>query len=614
MIWRKPLARPSQIAVGSVGKDGADGPRYTSPVLEVVGKGTGQPLDPKVRADMEVRLGSDLRHLPPPGSLWAKLAISDVGNPAETQADRIADQVMQPKADAWPGSATRSGSEPRQDGRIKRSPIAAATAEFPQSASGVPDGFIGGLGPGQPMDPVTRMFFEPRFGRDLGDVRLHTGAAAAQAASAVHAKAFTVGPDIAFAADYGGAHTDGGKRLLAHEIAHVVQQGNRWTPGTQGAGYRLDRKVTIDTPGWGGSSSWWWPGHDDSAVSFEPRARFDPEGTSPTPYAIWTGQIVFADMASGTGTINIKAGSKGILKIMVKADVFINNKLPFHNKDIYQDFEQSWMVAADLRGKVTINRLGTFIGPPDDDTPPFSLTSLTPYESPNSDYVTLTPIFVSSTASDIPTSIQGGGSISGEKGGIQGGISVTPGQQRSYPPGLVATTFVLYIKVTDTRPEPAPRGKVTIGPVSALKSHNVYFEDPNQDKVSGKKEHELVDWYHNWLSRETRDMLADGRVKPELVGYASDKGRAQDNRKLAHRRVEDVTKILIDLGVKEFGPVSAPGEYLEEGIGGEEPSMAEEEDPRKEREDPERRKVVIKIWDQIAGEEPAGGGTPGSGP
>jgi hypothetical protein len=60
--------------------------------------------------------------------------------------------------------------------------------------------------------------------------------------------------------------------------------------------------------------------------------------------------------------------------------------------------------------------------------------------------------------------------------------------------------------------------------------------------------------------------------------------------------------------------VSAPGEYLEEGIGGEEPSMAEEEDPRKEREDPERRKVVIKIWDQIAGEEPAGGGTPGSGP
>jgi hypothetical protein len=56
---RGPLRFPSQVPVGSVGKDGADGPRYTSPVLEVVGRGGGQPLDPAVRADMEARLGSD---------------------------------------------------------------------------------------------------------------------------------------------------------------------------------------------------------------------------------------------------------------------------------------------------------------------------------------------------------------------------------------------------------------------------------------------------------------------------------------------------------------------------------------------------------------------------
>ena len=55
---RRPL-RPSQVPFGSVGKDGADGPRYTSPILEVVGRGGGQPLDPAVRADMEARLGSD---------------------------------------------------------------------------------------------------------------------------------------------------------------------------------------------------------------------------------------------------------------------------------------------------------------------------------------------------------------------------------------------------------------------------------------------------------------------------------------------------------------------------------------------------------------------------
>ncbi len=56
---RKQRARPSQIPVASARKDGADGPWYTSPVLDVVGKGGGQPLDPKARADMEDWLGAD---------------------------------------------------------------------------------------------------------------------------------------------------------------------------------------------------------------------------------------------------------------------------------------------------------------------------------------------------------------------------------------------------------------------------------------------------------------------------------------------------------------------------------------------------------------------------
>jgi hypothetical protein len=556
----------------------------------------------------------DLHHLPPPGSLWAKLAISHVGDPTETQADRIADQVMQPETDAGPGSATRSGSEPRQDGRIERSPLPAGTTESPQSASSVPDGFIGGLGPGQPMDPVARTFFEPRFGRDLSDVRLHTSAAAAQAASAVHAKAFTVGPHIAFAADYGGAHTDGGKRLLAHEIAHVVQQGNRRTPGTQGAGHRLDRRVTIDTPGWGGSSSGWWPGHDDSAVSFEPWARFDPEGSSPTVYAIVTGQVVIADMANGEGTIKIKAGSKGDLKIKVKTDVFINNKLPFHNQDIYQNFEGWWHVETDLRGHLKIERVGEGqIYPPDDDAPPFSLNSVNPREG--TDWVTVSPIFVSSTASDVPTSIQGGGTIPLGKGGIQGGINWTPGQQRSYPPGLVNPTFRLYIKVTDTVPEPEPHGKVAIGPIIATKEHRVYFKIGRSDVTPSERDR-LAEWYFRWLSKETRERLKQDLKNPEkkleLEGYASDTGSTGKNFDLAAQRAAQVKKILERFGVKD--PVdSALGEYQEPGATGEEPSWGKED--IKETEDAERRTVVIRVWDQIfAGEAPAGGGWPGEGP
>jgi hypothetical protein len=222
-----------------------------------------------------------LQHLPPPGSLYAKLTVSDVGDPTETQADRIADEVMRSKADIRPGGATESGIEPRQGGRIEGFPLSAGIPGSPQSASSVPDGFIRGLGPGQPIDPVARRFFEPRFGRDLGDIRLHTSAAASQAASAVRAKAFTVGPHIAFAADYDGVHTDGGKRLLAHEIAHVIQQGNHRTPGTQGVGHRLDRKVTIDAKAWG----------DDAGVSLEPWYDFVPEGIDRTLASGWfTGQ------------------------------------------------------------------------------------------------------------------------------------------------------------------------------------------------------------------------------------------------------------------------------------------------------------------------------------
>lgn len=78
--------------------------------------------------------------------------------------------------------------------------------------------------PGKPLDGATRSFMEPRFGRDLGDVRIHTGAQAATSARAVHARAYTVGRDVVFAAGRYQPETEGGRWLLAHELAHVVQQ------------------------------------------------------------------------------------------------------------------------------------------------------------------------------------------------------------------------------------------------------------------------------------------------------------------------------------------------------------------------------------------------------
>lgn len=79
-------------------------------------------------------------------------------------------------------------------------------------------------GAGQSLDPATRAFMESRFGHDFSGVRLHTDTPAAASAKAVRARAYTVGRDIVFAAGAYAPATAGGRRLLAHELTHVVQQ------------------------------------------------------------------------------------------------------------------------------------------------------------------------------------------------------------------------------------------------------------------------------------------------------------------------------------------------------------------------------------------------------
>src|ERR1051326_8450370 len=77
---------------------------------------------------------------------------------------------------------------------------------------------------GQSLDADTRAFMEPRFGHDFSHVRVHTDSRAAESASAVNAQAYTVGQDIVFGSEQYAPKTSNGQRLLAHELAHVVQQ------------------------------------------------------------------------------------------------------------------------------------------------------------------------------------------------------------------------------------------------------------------------------------------------------------------------------------------------------------------------------------------------------
>ena len=84
--------------------------------------------------------------------------------------------------------------------------------------------------PGHPLDRETRAFMEPRFGHDFSSVRVHTSAAASESANAVAARAYTAGHHIVFGNAQFAPKTPAGRTLLAHELAHVVQQRSHPSP------------------------------------------------------------------------------------------------------------------------------------------------------------------------------------------------------------------------------------------------------------------------------------------------------------------------------------------------------------------------------------------------
>ncbi len=109
---------------------------------------------------------------------------------------------------------------------IQRLP--AAGASMPVSQAGVAD-----PGPGRPLEPSLRSYFEPRFRHDFGDVRIYTGADAAESARSVGARAYTVGRDVVFGAGEYKPAAPEGQLVLAHELTHVVQQSGVAGPMVQ---------------------------------------------------------------------------------------------------------------------------------------------------------------------------------------------------------------------------------------------------------------------------------------------------------------------------------------------------------------------------------------------
>ena len=143
--------------------------------------------------------------------LQTKLKVNEPGDIYEREADRVADQVL-----ATSAHHAVSGAPPR---------IQRFSGQSHGQTDGAPASVDQVLGsPGRPLEPALRQDMEQRFGHDFSHVRLHTGAAAEQSAQDVNAQAYTVGHNIVFGAGRFAPETRQGRRLIAHELTHVVQQ------------------------------------------------------------------------------------------------------------------------------------------------------------------------------------------------------------------------------------------------------------------------------------------------------------------------------------------------------------------------------------------------------
>jgi hypothetical protein len=156
------------------------------------------------------------------------LVVGHVDDPLEREADRAAVDVLRtPDRET---AVRRFSPAAASGGHVQ----AAASGGHVQAAAPSPSGersvpaIVHSVldEPGRPLEPGDRAFFEPRFGRDFADVRVHTDQRAAQSAAGLAARAWTAGHHVVFGRGSYSPSTPAGRALMAHELAHVVQQGS----------------------------------------------------------------------------------------------------------------------------------------------------------------------------------------------------------------------------------------------------------------------------------------------------------------------------------------------------------------------------------------------------
>jgi Domain of unknown function (DUF4157) len=159
------------------------------------------------------------------GTIQTTPAINAPGDEYEQEADRVAEPVMRMPEPKLRRTCVCGGGCPRcqmdEHRRLQTRQVDSTESGQTVAPPIVEEALANG---GSALPDGLRADMEQRFGYDFGRVRLHTHARAAESAAAVGARAYTVGPDVAFAAGEYAPDTDAGRRLIAHELAHVVQQ------------------------------------------------------------------------------------------------------------------------------------------------------------------------------------------------------------------------------------------------------------------------------------------------------------------------------------------------------------------------------------------------------
>ena len=467
----------------------------------------------------------------------------------------------------------------------------------------VSQGLSGG---GQPLDDSTRAFMEPRFGHDFSQVRIHTDSRASYSSEAIAARAYTVGSDIAFRSGEFSPGSSDGRRLLAHELTHVVQQagGQR---ATMPAARKTDRAASflsprpravqreatlVPQPDWGDGG--------DSKVTFNPHAEIN--GTGMSAGAWFPGKT--------RDKVTVPRDFSGTAKIV--ADCYWY----YHEKHLLGDDRRSGMMTAETSVglKVEKGKL-SFVGSPTvsggNGIPgfiDFTKTALAPSVAGDNDgSFGLTADFkatsskTSSTTKTIgggveqTTGVNGGvekgpisvGGSSSTKVGVSGSVAKTDSITTSGTGGA-AGSFALDVHVIDAA-----------GPKSTTKPGVVYFAKSGSSQLDDAAPGALYNFYAT-LPKEVRDDVKAGKIRIILEGHANLRAGNMFNLKLSADRTQAVLRGLQlmdpELGDKNFSRLNV----------GEEATAQTGKDSKPDR----RVNLSITYEEAPATATPAPGGSP----